>query len=146
MLMKILIIDDEMSALTKMKVLLSPYGECTLSTHGHQALQYCSKAIEGGVHFELITIDIQLGDTTGHELMERIKKMESDARVVPARKIMITASGTKENLVRAHTKGCDGFLVKPVKRDALEQKMLSLGYVKKVATAEDTGDSAEAGA
>ena len=129
--MKILIIDDEMSALTKMKVLLSPYGECSLSTHGHQAMQFCAKAIEGGVPFELIAIDIQLGDTTGHDLMEEIKTLEAKANVRPARKIMITASGTKENLVKAHTKGCDAFLVKPVKRDALEQKMLSLGYAKK---------------
>lgn len=145
--MKILIIDDEMAALTKMKVLLAPYGDCTLSTHGHQAMQFCTKAIEGGVPFELITIDIQLGDTTGHDLMEEIKKMEANARVVPARKLMITASGTKENLLKAHAKGCDGFLVKPVKRDALEQKMLSLGYVKKGADAhvadETAGDSAE---
>ncbi len=141
--MKILIIDDEMSALTKMKVLLSPYGECTLSTHGHQAMQFCTKAIEGGVPFELITIDIQLGDTTGHDLMEEIKTLETKANVSPARKIMITASGTKENLVKARAKGCDAFLVKPVKRDALEQKMLSLGYAKKGAAAQDVGEPAE---
>ena len=138
--MKILIVDDEMSALTKMKVLLTPYGDCTLSTHGHQALQFCSKAIEGGVPFELITIDIQLGDTTGHDLLEKINEMEAKDNVRPATKIMITASGTKENLIKAHAKGCDAFLVKPVKRDALEQKMLSLGYAKKGAAAEVSGD------
>lgn len=134
--MKILIIDDEMSALTKMKVLLTPYGDCSLSTHGHQALQLCRKAIDGGVPFELITIDIQLGDTTGHDLLEKISDMEATANVRAAKKIMVTASGTKENLIKARTKGCDAFLVKPVKRDALEQKMLALGYAKKGVAAE----------
>jgi CheY-like chemotaxis protein len=136
--MKILIIDDEMTALSKMKLLLAPYGDCTLSAHSHQALQLCARAIQGGVPFELITIDIQLGDTNGHDLMEAIKEMEAKAKVTAAKKIMITASGTKENLMKAYTKGCDAFLVKPVKRDALEAKMLSMGYAKKgVATMTD---------
>ena len=129
--MKILIIDDEMAALTKMKVLLSTYGECTLSTNAGQALQLCSKAIKSGVPFELITIDIQLGDHNGHDLLEKINKLELQERVPAAKKIMATASGTKDNLMKAYSKGCDGFIVKPVKRDDLEQKMLSLGYVKK---------------
>lgn len=129
--MKILIVDDEMAALTKMKVLLAPFGECVLSTNAQQALRKCSKAIEGNVPFDLITIDIQLGTTSGHELLEQIKLMEQQQNVAAAKKVMVTASGTKENLVKAYAKGCDGFLVKPVKRDDLEQKMLAMGYVKK---------------
>lgn len=131
--MKILIVDDEMAALTKMKVLLAPYGECTLSTNAPQALRKCVKAVQGNVPFELITIDIQLGDVSGHELLEQINQLEKQQNVPAARKVMVTASGTKENLVRAYSKGCDGFLVKPVKRDDLEQKMLGMGFVKKSA-------------
>ena len=41
--MKILIIDDEMAALTKMKVLLSAYGECVLSTNAGQAQQLADR-------------------------------------------------------------------------------------------------------
>lgn len=129
--MKILIIDDEITALTKMKVLLSSYGDCTLSTNMNQALQLCQKAIHSGIPFELITIDIQLGNDNGHDLLENINQMELRERATPAKKIMVTASGTKDNLMKAYSKGCDGFIVKPVKRDDLEQKMLSLGYTKK---------------
>ncbi len=129
--MKILIVDDEMAALTKMKVLLEPFGECVLSTNAQQAMRKCIKAIEGNVPFGLITIDIQLGTSSGHELLEKINLLEQQQNVSAARKIMVTASGTKENLLKAYNKGCDGFLVKPVKRDDLEQKMLSMGYLKK---------------
>ncbi|MDA8139483.1 MAG: response regulator [Desulfobacteraceae bacterium] len=129
--MKILIIDDEMAALTKMKALLAPYGDCTLCTNAAQALQLCTKSIKAGVAFELITIDIQLGDANGNDLLEKINQLELQERAPAAKKLMVTASGTKENLVMAYSKGCNGFLVKPVKRDALEQKMLSLGYAKK---------------
>ena len=129
--MKILIVDDEMAALSKMKVLLSPYGDCTLSTNGHQALQLCAKAIQGGFPFELVTIDIRLGDASGHDLLEKIMALEATAKVPPSKKIMITASGTRDNLIKAHAKGCDAFLVKPVRRDALEQKLLAMGYACK---------------
>lgn len=134
--MKILIIDDEMAALAKMKILLAPYGECTLSTQANQALQLCAKAIQGGVPFTLITIDIQLGDASGHDVLQAIQRLERQEQVAAARKLMVTASGTKENLVRAHAKGCDGFLVKPVRRDALELKMLALGFARKGASSE----------
>jgi CheY-like chemotaxis protein len=133
--MKILIIDDEMAALTKMKALMAPYGEVTLCTNAAQALQLCAKGIKGGIPFELITIDIQLGDADGNELLEKINQLELQERSPAAKKVMVTASGTKENLVKAYSKGCDGFLVKPVMRDAMEQKMLALGYAKKSSAA-----------
>ena len=129
--MKILIVDDEMAALSKMKVLLSPYGDCTLSTNNHQALQLCGKAIQSGFPFDLITIDIRLGNASGHTLLEKIMELESAAKVPLSKKIMITASGTRDNLVKARAKGCDDFLVKPVRRDALEQKLLAMGYARK---------------
>jgi CheY-like chemotaxis protein len=131
--MKILIVDDEMAALTKMKVLLSAFGECALCTGSQQAVQLCAKAIEGGYPFELITIDIHLGRSDGNELLEEINQLEARHRAAPAKKLIVTASGTKENLVKAFQKGCDGFIVKPVQRDALEQKMLGLGFIKKSA-------------
>ncbi|MBT8340116.1 MAG: response regulator [Desulfatitalea sp.] len=129
--MNILVVDDEMAALTKMKVLLTPYGECTLSTHGQQAFQKYVKAAQSGVPFGLVTIDIQLGELSGHDLLEQINQFEAKDGVTPARKLMISASGTRENLLKAHSKGCDGFLVKPVKRDDLEHKLLTMGFVKK---------------
>ena len=127
--MKILIIDDEMAALTKMKVLLSAYGDCTMVTNAPQALQQCAKAIQNGSPYDLITIDIQLPQTSGIHLLEAIIKLESSRGIPASRKIMVTASGTKENLIKSTVKGCDGFIVKPVKRDILKEKMTSLGFV-----------------
>ncbi|MGD9209833.1 MAG: response regulator [Desulfobacteraceae bacterium] len=128
--MRILIIDDEIAALTKMKILLTPYGKCTLCTNGVQALKIYSKAIDDQQPFDLITIDIHLGEVNGNELLGQIIQLETDKNVPVVKKIMVTASGTAENLVTAYGKGCDAFLVKPIKRDALDQKMSALGYTK----------------
>lgn len=125
--MKILIIDDEITALTKMKLLLTAYGDCALATNANQAMQLCVKAIQSDAAFNLITIDIHLGDDNGHDLLERINQLEIREEVEAAKKIIVTASGTKKNLLKAYVNGCDGFLVKPVMRDALEQKLTALG-------------------
>lgn len=133
--MRILIIDDEMAALTKMKVLLKPYGECVLCTNVGQAQQICKDAMKKRAYFDLITIDIAIGDANGYDLLDQINQMELRELVPAAKKIMITASGTKDNLIKAHSQGCDGFLVKPVKQDAMVQKMASLGYEKQSSAA-----------
>ncbi len=128
--MKILIIDDEMPVLTKMKVLLSAYGECTLANTAQQAIQLCTSALQENKPFDLITIDIHLKDVSGLDLLVSINQIENETALPAAKKVVVTAAGTKDNIIRAMIKGCDGFLVKPVKRDTLEQKLAGLGFAK----------------
>jgi two-component system, chemotaxis family, chemotaxis protein CheY len=128
--MKILAIDDEMTALTKMKVLLSAYGDCTMATNSAKGLQLCAAAIQDGTPYDLITIDIQMPGASGLDLVAAIKRLETSHNVPASKKIMVSASGTVENLLSAKSKGCDGFIVKPVKRDTLAEKMADLGLVK----------------
>ena len=128
--MRILIIDDEFTALIKMKALLDAYGDCTFITNPFQALEQCSAAIKNGTHFDLITIDIGLPRVSGLEVLEAINKLEKARNAPVSKKIVVTASGTKSNLLQAAQKGCDGFMVKPVKKDTLEEKMASLGFAK----------------
>lgn len=128
--MKILIIDDEIAALTKLKVLLASYGECTMSTKAEQALRFYEASIQNQAFFDLALIDIHLPEASGLDILESLIQMEVEAEAPHAIKIIVTASGTKENLMRAYSKGCDGFLVKPVKRDTLDEKLQSLGFEK----------------
>jgi two-component system chemotaxis response regulator CheY len=129
--MKILIIDDEATVLKKMEAILAPYGECVLATGADQALELCAAADKLGKPFDLITIDIHLKEANGLDLLAAINKLENDRTLPAARKVMVTASGTKDNIMKAVVKGCDGFIVKPVRRGTLEQKMLGWGFVKK---------------
>lgn len=129
--MNILIIDDEPAVLTKMEAMLTPYGKCSQAASALQTMKLCADAVNGNVYFDLITIDIQLPDSNGIELLMSINQLEVKSNVAPAKKIMITSSSTKENLQKAFLNGCDGFMVKPVKRDTLDQKMQSLGFVER---------------
>ena len=128
--MKTLIVDDEITVLTKMKILLGPYGECVLATTAQQAIRLCSAAIQENKPFDLITIDIHLKEVSGLDLLAAINKIENQATLPLAKKLIVTSAGTKDNIIRAMVKGCDGFLLKPVRRDVLEEKLAGLGFEK----------------
>jgi CheY-like chemotaxis protein len=129
--MNFLVIEDEMIALIKMKALLSAYGKGTGVTNGYQALEQCAAAIKKGAPFDLITIDIGLPKVSGLQVLQAINKLEIDNDIPASKKIIVTASGTKDNLVKAASGGCHDFLVKPVKKDTLEEKMAAWGFAKK---------------
>lgn len=124
--LKILIIDDEIAALTKMKVMLAPYGECILANSGKQAVELIKTAIMNNSYFDLITIDIELPDMNGIEILDHIKNFEK-IYSKNAIKFMVSASGTTENVINALSRQCHDFLVKPVKKDLLHQKLIKFG-------------------
>jgi two-component system, chemotaxis family, chemotaxis protein CheY len=62
----------------------------------------------------LLFLDINLPDVTGHELLEKIIKIDPDAYV-----IMLSGNADKENITQAMSKGAKGFVAKPFARDRL---------------------------
>lgn len=123
---KILAIDDEFAALMKMKVLLSKFGQCDVATNGSQATEKISENIKKNKHYDLITIDIGLPDINGIDLLNQIQNLEK-GHFKQSIKLMISASGTTENVIKALQNHCDGFLVKPVKRETLQNKLAEFG-------------------
>jgi two-component system chemotaxis response regulator CheY len=125
---KILAIDDEFAALTKMKTLLSEYGQCEVATSGGQSIALVKYALAEGKYFDLITIDIELPDIDGITLLSQILK-EEEKHDCHSVKIIVSAVSTTTNVCRAANNHCDGFLVKPVKRQMLHEKLSSLGFL-----------------
>lgn len=65
---------------------------------------------------DLLFLDINLPDVTGHELLERIIALDPEAYV-----IMLSGNADKENVTQAIAKGAKGFIAKPFTRDKLVQ-------------------------
>ncbi len=124
--MRILVIEDEFAALKKMEVLLKPYGECQTATNGLRARELYTQAIKEGRPYELITIDIELPDTSGLDLLKYFAAIEQKSQKLSSRKIMITAHSNADNVVGAASL-CHGFISKPVRKEILAQKLFALG-------------------
>jgi len=65
---------------------------------------------------DLLFLDINLPDVTGHELLEKILKLDPDAYV-----IMLSGNADKENITQAMSRGAKGFIAKPFTKEKLFQ-------------------------
>jgi len=127
--MKILVVDDEFVALQKMLVLLEPYGSCDAATHGEQAYEMFRKALMGIHPYDLVTIDIDMPGMNGLMLLRRLREAEEAEAVPPARKLIVSANANSVNVTQAMLQRCDGFLVKPIRREALVHKLVDIGVI-----------------
>lgn len=133
--MKILVVDDEYVALTKMETLLSDYGKCETASDGFEALKMFQQAFLISDQYDLITIDIDMPNMNGLQLLRHITSYEEDLFMQKAKKIIVTAEGSPNNVYQAVENKCDAFLIKPVKKEMLESKLKNIGILKKLSYA-----------
>jgi two-component system, chemotaxis family, chemotaxis protein CheY len=127
--MRILAVDDEFVALSKLVSLLEPLGQCDAYTSGQQALDQFRRVLGNGECYDLLMIDINLQDMNGLELLVRFQKDERNFQARSSKKLIVTAESTASNVTAAINGECDGFLVKPLRRAVLMEKLAALQIV-----------------
>jgi two-component system, chemotaxis family, chemotaxis protein CheY len=139
--MRSLVIDDEFVALAKMASMLATLGESDAATNGEQALDLFIKALKDGKPYDLITIDINMPDMNGLTLLGRLHAEEKVRNCPKSRKIIVTAESRASNVRAALACDCDGFLVKPVRRATLLEKLTTLNLIPSPAANVPAGES-----
>lgn len=128
--MNILIVDDDYVSRTKMRTVLQDLGTCTDEESSLKALDVFKKALDTGKPFDLVTLDIQMPDLDGTEMLARLRETEK-SRNIPqsarSRIFMVTAHSHKDSLLTCFKAGCDGFIVKPFTRETILAKLEVLG-------------------
>ncbi|MGD8453781.1 MAG: sigma-54 dependent transcriptional regulator [Phycisphaerae bacterium] len=110
MTIRVLIVEDESLIRWSMRQKFEERGyRVTEAETGAAGLQ----AVEDGV-FDLIILDYRLPDMTGLEVLQRLRKVETDAVV-----IMMTAYSTIESAVEAIKLGAFDYIAKPFQMDHL---------------------------
>ncbi len=112
--MKILVVDDEKMQRDLMKGFLEKQGyDVSVAADGNEALTLFSN-----YPFQLVLLDNRMPDSSGAEVLERIKTINPLVRC-----IMITAYGSVDTAVEVMKLGADDFLEKPVDLSALLEKI-----------------------
>ena len=109
--MKILIVDDENLAISRLKRLLNDEGleDITTFTDPHEALKQCTKT-----KFDAVFLDISMPEITGLELANRILELEPKTFVV-------FQTAYDEYALEAYKNGGMGYLLKPIDTDSLKE-------------------------
>ncbi|MDR0516437.1 MAG: response regulator [Fibromonadaceae bacterium] len=110
----ILAVDDTEFFLRNLKILLqdTPH-KLTYTTSGKIALNFLQKN-----HPDLFILDIEMPEMNGYELAIRIRECGQQAPI-----IFLTGSSSKESVVKALRAGASDFIVKPISKEQILQRI-----------------------
>lgn len=111
----ILIIDDDVNMLKLLRMFLSDDYQVTIVDSGKQALEYVVRHTP-----DLILLDYMMPLFDGPHVLEIIRKRE-ETKDVPV--LFLTSVTDKEKVIKGLAQNPQGYLVKPVSRDELLQRV-----------------------
>ena len=130
--MRILIVDDDYVSRSKLKAMLSAYGDCDAVPNGSLAMDMVKIAQEEAVPYDLITMDVDMPGERGQEVVEKIRKWEEStnlsANPSDIKILMVTVMSQPREIMTSFRKGCEGYLVKPVTPQSLKESLAKIGF------------------
>jgi two-component system chemotaxis response regulator CheY len=130
--MKILIIDDNLTNRLILKAMLLPYGDIILATNGSEGIAAFNEALDSGVPYDLICLDIMMPEIDGIETLRRVREIENRSGIIGlsgVKVIMITALSDSTNIKISFREQCEAYIVKPVKLEILIKRIKQLGLI-----------------
>ncbi len=129
--MKILVVDDEMISREKMKMIMSHFGECEAVESGAEAVEKFVGAWNSWSPYDLISLDVQMPEMDGVDVLKRIREMERDKNVPESRRVkvvMVTARSDKDTIMTSIQAGCNDYVVKPFDKTIVAKKLTQMGF------------------
>ena len=115
MTVQILIVDDSPTMLMSMQGILERAGhKVSKAASGEDAV----KVLKGGLKPSLVITDYHMGAMNGIDLVREVRRM-AGLQFIPV--LMLTTESQQDRRVDAKAAGATGWLVKPVKPEALLQ-------------------------
>ncbi|MDA3863594.1 MAG: response regulator [Deltaproteobacteria bacterium] len=132
--LKIMVVEDDKTTRVLLRKMLEEFGEVQTVDNGSDAIELFRKSLASPEKFDLLCLDIGLPGVSGHEVLESIREEEKQfgyEGIFRVKVIMTTASKGEEDVLGAFRKKCDAYLVKPVTKEKLIQRMEELNLISK---------------
>jgi len=130
--MRTLIVEDDFTNRLLLQELLRDFGDCHVAINGKEAVLAVAAALEAGVAYDLICLDIMMPEMDGQQALKEIRALE-DQKGRPAeegtRVLMTTMARDKDNVMQAFREQCDGYLIKPIDKTKLVNALVDLGLL-----------------
>jgi len=124
--MKSLIVDDELVSRKKMQKIMESFGECEVADSGKTAIIAFKQAVESGRLFDLITLDVNMPEIDGTEVLFEIREIEKENKVPIEKQVkilMVTSASDKDTIITCIQAECDDYVVKPFDKKMLTEKI-----------------------
>jgi two-component system chemotaxis response regulator CheY len=133
--MRALVVEDDLVCRRVLAKLLTVHGADVVAVAtGGEALTAVHSAQAEGRPFQVVCLDIDMPDMTGHQVLSTLRREEDDRAMSPEerlRVVMTSGHSQPENVVLSFHNRCDGFLVKPVNPQKLTDKLTAMGFPPK---------------
>ncbi len=127
--MKTLIVEDDYITSQVVYEIMTGFGEADIAEDGRQAIDKFKEAYSSGDPFELILLDIMMPEMDGQEVLKQIRQFEEDNQVKGldgVNIIMATALSDFDNLRKAFSNQCEGYIIKPIEKDKIVNMLMDL--------------------
>jgi len=125
--------DNEINALL-MRSLLTKLGHrVVIAVHGEAALESWLAANSAGTPYDLVLMDIQMPQLDGIEATKRIRAHEATIGGYHTPILALTANTLVEDRYACFEAGMNGFLIKPLDREKLDEALAGLAAARQLA-------------
>lgn len=124
---KFLIVDDNFENRQLLAEILREVAECDFAATGKEAIEAYNLALERGMPYNLILLDIELPEVNGLEILKKIRDSEKVAGIPLGEGIpIIIVTAYEKRFLEAYNQGCDDYVLKPINTDILLGKIANL--------------------
>lgn len=125
--------DNEINALL-MRSLLTKLGHrVVIAVHGEAALESWLAASSAGTPYDLVLMDIQMPQLDGIEATKRIRAHEAATGRHHTPILALTANTLVEDRYACFEAGMNGFLIKPLDREKMDEALAGLAAARQLA-------------
>ncbi|HPO61835.1 MAG TPA: response regulator [Candidatus Kapabacteria bacterium] len=128
--MKSLIIEDDYITSQVMQEILLAFGEADVAENGFKGLELFTTALVDSKKYDVIFLDIMMPELDGQQVLAQIRRIEEDYEIFGldgVKIIMTTALDDFDNIKTAFKNQCEGYIVKPIDKDKIIEKVVNLG-------------------
>jgi two-component system chemotaxis response regulator CheY len=128
--LKTLIVEDNFPSRVLLQSLLSRYGECHAAVNGREAVEAFRLALDSGVPYGLICMDILMPEMDGKEAVRQVRAAEKERGILSTdcvKIIMTTGAEDIKEVIQSFQALCDAYLLKPIDPVELLRNLKSLG-------------------
>ena len=127
--LKFLVVDDDFVSRSKMEAIVESLGEYNSVENGKEAIALFQANFKGDKPFDIITLDIEMPDMDGTEVLLKIREKENNHNIAKENQVkimMVTSHSDKGHLITCLQAGCNDFIAKPFEIETITKKIDNL--------------------